>query len=37
MVVAVALVRSLLIERKIIVAVGVVDEESEDRFPTLIR
>jgi hypothetical protein len=34
MVVAVAIVISLLIERKIIV---VVDDESEDRFPTLIR
>jgi hypothetical protein len=36
MVVAVALVISLLIESKIIVVV-VADDESEDRFPTLIR
>jgi hypothetical protein len=35
MVVAVALVISLLIESKIIVVV-IVDDESEDRFPTLI-
>jgi hypothetical protein len=35
MVVAVALVISLLIESKIIVVV--VDDESEDRFPILIR